>query len=214
MDSIQHVLSQDERWEAIQRAFAHFVDGAEIPRARRLWISKYADKPSFALSHFVSECCKLFELPNRRKDIIQITLRELMVQQHGGTAAAKPELAATVDDSGAHTALSVFQVVIRQLGLLAGDDAARGMRQYIIGNLDRVELDGSSRSELQSWLSGHQLQLVSAVRVSSMQLMINLAYISLCEFCGPVRADSILHEAIREAADCPEGKQFDPAKLL
>ena len=88
------------------------------------------------------------------------------------------------------------------------------MRRYVIGNLERVELNARARNELQLWLAGNQPSLDSAIPVSSMQLMINLAYVSLCEYCGPVKADAILHDAIQEASLRPEAKTFDPLKLL
>ncbi len=217
MNAVQHLLSQEERWEAIARAFGQFVNVEQVGQAKRLWMSKYSEKPSFALNHFVGECCKLFEMVERRKDIIQIALRELVIQQHGGQPSATKAGAAgeaSAQGGAGDNALAVFQLVLGLLTRFAGDDAARGMRRYVIGNLERVELNARARNELQLWLAGNQPSLDSAIPVSSMQLMINLAYVSLCEYCGPVKADAILHDAIQEASLRPEAKAFDPLKLL
>ena len=216
VDSIRQVLTQEQRWDAIARAFAQFIEGDAVSDAKRLWLAKYAEKPSFALNHFVGECCKLFQLGDRRKEIIQVALRELIIQQHGGTAtsATASDVTKAAAGEASDPSLVVFQLVINQLTLLAGKEAGQGVRRYVMANLERVELAGTTRRELQFWLSGSQPHLESSIPLPSMQLMVNLAYVSLCEYCGPVKADFILNEAVRDVAQLPEASGFDPSRLL
>lgn len=218
------MMTQEEKRKIIIEAFRPYLNLEQSKQALMLWAEKYADKPAFTLQRFVRECCTLFSLEKERPVLMESLIRKLTDspsrQSSEQNENASPSITSAsgnevVRESGnGDMATSVFELAVQHLCTIAGKQQGAGIRQYMINNLEGLSLERSSRSAMEMWLSGKIPVIDADISLENMQHMINFAYIALCEYCGPMKADTILDEAIKRTAQSPLAADFPPEKLL
>ena len=52
----------EQKKTAIEQGLRPFLTGDSLVYALQIWETKYAEKPTFALQHFISELCDSFSL--------------------------------------------------------------------------------------------------------------------------------------------------------
>lgn len=210
-------MTLEDKQAAIILALRPFLTTGQIQSALAIWTEKYADKPTFALQHFVGECCRLFNIENARSQLLRSLVEELSAggrKNHSQIEPPRHSAEVTPVNEADGRAVTVFQLVIEQLCVMAGAQHGKNVRHYILANLQRLALDRMTQKSLEMWLTDHMTTIDMAITLKHMQLMVNLAYVALCEYCGPVRADTMLHETIRLVAQHPAARGFAPAQLL
>ena len=229
-----------EKQNAIQEALQSLLNDAQLDKAMQIWRLKHADKPAFALQHFVRECCASLSLPEKRSEMLQCLVQKLTALQMriresadvpvrtepvAADPAFKQEPLPSISGQetkvgasavpGLNGALQVFQMVIENICSDSGREASIGIRTSLVNNLAPLRLTQGTRAAIENWLFGREKALgIVDVPLSAMQRMVNLAYVGLCEACGPVKADAILDNAVRRAARTATACNFDPVRLL
>ncbi len=205
-------MSSHERTAAIRQALSAFMTPQQVSAAVALWQEKYSGKPTFSLQYFVRECCAQFSLEAQRSQILQGLVKAL-TDKHVKVATGSSSDAA-VEGAEADAALHVFQLLFRQItdgaGLLRGQE----IRRYVAAGLGKMNASNAVKRSLELWLTGSMPVIEAAVPLPVMTALINRAYVGLCEYCGPVEADRILHEAVTHTASSAAARQFAPQRLL
>jgi len=62
----------------------------------------------------------------------------------------------------------------------------------------KLKLEARSEQRIRAWLSGQSTQLTANFSVDALQKLVNLAYIAMCQYVGPVKADQFLAQALKE----------------
>lgn len=187
---IQH-LSDDELWEALA-----------------LWEDNYASVENFTAQRFLSDILTTAELRGKRVRILQSLVRALAAPAATLLPDPKEQLlvfrmrrgkTSLVTTSRDPLVVACSSLLSRILKGLDDNNRLR-MRLFILDQLEKSRIDMTLRAAVRTWLSEQtRLQLDSAA-ISDLRKLINLAYIGLCEYIGPVAADSALNRAYQGLA--------------
>lgn len=188
---------------AIEGALSAYLPQDSIGNVVRIWEEKYALQPTFALQRFLNEFCNNETLKSQRSQILQSLIRALSGADgrplEGSTSSAIAAMAASVATPAAanNAAVQCCTRLIENVFARTPGDMHVKMRLYLIGNLPGMKLPQASVRALQAWLS-QQYRIPADISIEDKALrhLVNLSYISLCEFLGPVKADQLLHEAV------------------
>lgn len=201
-------MSISQKKAAIQGALSGYLSDDRLDHALLVWEEKYSEQPTFALQRFINEFCDNSTLSAQRSKILQSLIKALSGAD--GRPLDKPmgipelntpaELQASpasrpvsnTDDSIA-CCTKLIETVFSQL---PGDMHVK-IRLYLIDNLPGMKLNGMTQRAVHAWLS-QQYRIPNDIHMEEKALrhLINLTYISLCEFLGPIKADRMLHEAV------------------
>ena len=186
---------QHDRSAAIKVALGAFLDPQQTARAVGLWHEKYAAQPTFSVQYFVRECCALFGVESLRNQLVQSLVLEL-------------------DGPRAEADVLTFQLLFRALTDSAGQLRGREISRYVADGLVKMPLAKDVKRSLELWLNRDMPVIEAVVPIPVMVTLVNRAYIGLCEYCGPVKADQMLHECVGRVASMPAAQQFHPRELL
>jgi hypothetical protein len=199
----------------------HFAED-ELLAALTLWEGKYANKPSFALNEFLGEVASTTERKLERAKLY----RELVGALTGPLSALLPDpeplllnwrqrtgvvapLPAIAQDSQArHTFEALSRVLFNDLEA----ELLPRFRRFAAGNLGGLQVDNEQRIRVRAWLEqGTEFQL-AGLGLEPLRQLLNLLYIGLCEYLGPVVADQRLSRAVYQVET--QHLAFSPRKLL
>jgi len=188
---IQH-LADDELWEALA-----------------LWEDNYAAVENFTAQRFLSDILTSAELRGKRVRILQSLVRALSAPASTLLPDPKEQLlvfrmrrgkTSRVTTSRDPLVVACSSLLSRILRGLDDNNRLR-MRLFILDQLEKTRIDMTLRAAVRTWLSEQtRLQLDNAA-VSDLRKLINLAYIGLCEYIGPVSADAALNRAYQALAE-------------
>lgn len=201
-DNEATIMSISQKKIAIEGALTPYLSDDHLIRAIRIWEEKYSQQPTFALQRFINEFCDNATLIAQRSQILQSLIRALSGAdgrprdrppvQYKAEANTPISTQAVADES-----IVCFSTLIESVFASTPGDMHIKMRLFLIENLPGMKLPAMAQRALHAWLS-QQYRIPDDVRIEEKALrhLINLAYISLCEYLGPIKADRLLHDAI------------------
>ncbi|AYC34153.1 hypothetical protein D3880_18075 [Pseudomonas cavernae] len=199
-------MSLSTRRRAIYTGLVGHFSEDELWPLLSLLEAKYADKPPFALNEFLAEVASRSGRKLERAKLY----RELVGALTSSPAQLLPDPAPRLEawrQSAGRTAVEVsgpdararqtFDALSRILLELLEADLVPRLRRFAAGNLSGMQLDAELR--LRGWLEqGGSLDL-TALTLEHLRVLLNLLYIGLCEYLGPVAADQLLSRAVQQA---------------
>lgn len=193
-----------EKKLAIEGALTPYLSDDNLMQALRIWEEKYALQPTFALQRFLNEFCDSATLKAQRSQILQSLIRALsgadgkpLDGRRREAVAARPATAAAAPVAASNTAVQCCTQLVEEVFRRTPGDMHVKMRLFMLQSLPSMKLPQMTQRAVHAWLS-QQYRIPADVNIEEKALrhLVNLAYISLCEFLGPVKADQILHEAV------------------
>ncbi|WP_225579181.1 hypothetical protein [Pseudomonas sp. PDM14] len=95
-------------------------------------------------------------------------------------------------------ARETFEALTETLfGLLDAEMVPR-LRRFAAGNLNGMQVDTELRLRLRGWLEQGGTLGLTALGLEQLRMLLNLLYIGLCEYLGPVTADQVLTRAVQK----------------
>ena len=212
------------RRRAIFTGMRPYFDDHELLEAINLWQAEYAQKPKFALSVFVARCCNTPQLKAQRATILgaifsaldfpenKLLSDPLEVLKHSRSAAAAHQHMA--DDK-----TKVFSELLTHILLKFNEHDQRLIRDYLVAHLPKIKTDERRSMHLRVWLSqqADNLQINSLqanYSIEILQQLINVSYVAMCEYVGPVKADQFLAQAKKETEPLAASLSFKLHDLL
>ena len=117
----------------------------------------------------------------------------------------------------ANPALPVFDAVImaflKQLDAI-DQKITRKLRQSILSQVSLRLSTLAERKSLNAWLTGAADKLDINIELVDMQICLNHAYHSACDYLGPVEADEILEKAVTETEELAISTEFSPSNFF
>ena len=216
--SVDNTINHD-RSIAIKTALGAFLDPQQTAQAIGLWQEKYANQATFSVQYFVRECCAMFGVESQRNQLVQSLVMELNGQRMKSmtkNSAREKSSSSNSNNDGpqAEAAMQTFQLLFRALTDSAGPLRGREISRYVADNLPKMSLAKDARRSMEMWLKGEMPLVEAVVPVPVLIDLVNRAYVGLCEYCGPVKADQILHESVGRIARTAAAQQFHPQQLL
>ena len=115
---------------------------------------------------------------------------------------------ATPDSAAQTTFLALNQALLEQLDV----QQQQALRRFAAGSLNGMEVSQELGLRLRAWLEQGAADGVESLGLEQLRKLLNLLYIGLCEFLGPVRADRVLSQAVARVEEL--GAAFSPRRLL
>lgn len=176
-----------------------FLQGKTLANALILWDEKYAHKPTFALQHYLRELCNDLEIAHMRSRMLQALVSTVSSAQDDHRASGQPTRYNTAPAAAKPSnspILLTFMALVEGLIDAPGGDASTRTRLYVLENLTKVQMSTSERWGFHAWLN--QVAPLAGItpNIHTMQQVINLAYVALCEYLGPIKADQILQNTV------------------
>lgn len=203
-----------DRSIAIKTALGAFLDPQQTAQAVILWHEKYATQATFSVQYFVRECCALFGVEPLRNQLVQSLVLELNSQRMNPGAEKSVKKKNNSVSPQNEIAVQTFQLLFRALTESAGPLRGREISRYVADGLPKMALPKDAKRSLEMWLNRDMPVIEAAVPIPLLTDLVNRAYVGLCEYCGPVKADQILHECVGRVARTTAGQQFHPQQLL
>ncbi len=198
-------MNPSQKRKAVEEALMPFIHGKTLANALILWDEKYAHKPTFALQHYLRELCSDLEIAHMRSRMLQAlvsTFSSLQDDRQSRTPASYSPRPITPATSAHKTTSSpillMFMDLVEQLIAAPGGDASTRIRLYVLENLEKIPLLTQERWAFQGWLNEMAPLTGTTPNINTMQQVINLAYVALCEYLGPIKADQILQNTVSE----------------
>lgn len=188
-----------------------FIQGKTLINALILWDQKYAHKPNFALQHYLRELCSDLEIAHMRSRMLQAlvstfsslqdTRQNNALSDQQTRARATHTMSQTAQAAAKNSSspvLLMFMALVEQLIDSAKSDAATRVRLYVLENLETIPLQTQERWAFHSWLNQIAPLTGTTPNITTMQQVINLAYVALCEYLGPIKADQLLQNTVSD----------------
>ncbi len=114
--------------------------------------------------------------------------------------------------------MTVFAVLISKIIIetkFPNGNGYSAFKETLKEELFKAELSEQNRHQILSWANALNLKVFKKnIVADELCSAVHCIYIALCEAFGPVKADSILDQAIQQTSKSPAAKTFSPRKLL
>lgn len=203
----------EQKKMAIEQGLTPFLSGEPLGYALRLWELKYAGDPIFALVRFVNELYESAGLTAPRTKVLQSLIRALnklpdpLSKAHGQTV--HPTIIEESHDDAIHVCCLLVDTLIHRLP----HDEGAGVRRYLLDHLKQLKQPEPILNAIRAWLSQQQ-PIATPIPTTVLTRIVNLAYVALCEYEGPTKADRALHEAVLIVEKAARGAKFPVRRLL
>lgn len=197
-------VSQSHRRRALYTGLKNHLPPADILAALNLYEARYAREPQFAVRYFVADVVKNINSKVPAKAL----LSDLLASLAKPTEALLPDPGAALAAYRANPAalplqrfiipeLHAFQLLITKWLAKLDPMLVNDVLVYVARHLYELEIESLLKSKLASWLAKIESEL-SMVEVDTADLrhVVNLFYIAICRYAGPMRADASLAEAV------------------
>jgi len=188
---IQH-LSEDELWESIA-----------------IWEDVYAGEAHFSAQKFLSDILATPELRSKRVRILQSLIRAQSAPPSSLLPDPREQLlvfrmrrgkASAVTSSRNPAVVACSSLLSRILRNLDDNNRLR-MRLFLLDQLEKSGISAPTRAAIRVWLSEQTRLLLASAEAGDLRRLINIAYVGLCEYIGPVAADAALNRAFTQIGD-------------
>lgn len=209
------------RRRAIYTGLAGHFSDEELWPLLALWENKYSDKPPFALNEFLAEVvlrterklerARLYRelvgaLTGSPDNLLPDPEMQLAAWRQGRNEAARS--VASPDAAAQTTFLALNQVLLEQMD----SSQQQALRGFAAGNLAGMQVSAELGLRLRAWLEQGALDGIESLGIEQLRKLLNLLYIGLCEFFGPVRADRMLSQAVSRVEE--QGLACSARRLL
>jgi len=199
-------MSLVTRRRAIYTGLAGHLAGDELLAVLCLWEDRYAEKPPFALNEFLAE---VVQASGQRLERARL-YRELVGALTGPLSALLPDPAPQLhawrqqqgrqapEPSEHGQARHSFGLLSQAMLTALGCEQGERLRRFAAGNLGGMQVDDATRLRLRAWLLQGDEQGLLGLAPEQLRKLLNLLYIGLCEFLGPVAADRLLSQSVQQ----------------
>jgi hypothetical protein len=187
------------------------------------WQNIYSQKSKFELNHFLSDCKSTPEIASSRSGLYRKMIALLVSEQKDLLEDPWPLMLAykknkdnldNITSVAIESWSEIFTKVMHELFSRMSLDTQRSVSSYVIQHLSTLGLPQSLVYSFQLWT--HKKGIIDTHQADRAQLkkLLNLTYIAICEFIGPIQADQFLSNAIKEVHFIHRNNSELDARLL
>jgi hypothetical protein len=191
-----HIMNLEEKRKAIEHGLMPFLTDEYLQRALQLWENNYASQPTFALQKFIGEVCTNKTLAAQRIKILQSVIRALSEP----IPKAHAEIGDHSRDKTSAEELLIFMSLIDKLLAQCKNNDAVKVRLFMVEAIEKSAIPIFLQRTLRAWISQLYPLKDIAVDIHTRQQLVNTTYVALCEYYGPIEADSMLHTAMHHVS--------------
>lgn len=205
---------------AVYTGLKPFLNASEIAPALSLWETEFSSKPNYALASFVTRYCTTDELRRIRTQILSAIIaalespESLLLSDPGSQVGRLTMSDADTQQVVLDAKNSIFIALSARLWAAVDEMTERSIIDFILRNLTHLKLSGEHAGSLKDWFINRSAMFPANFELSTLQKLINLNYIALCEYYGPVKADRLLSQATHAVEAEATQLQFNLHDLL
>jgi len=211
-------LRFEEKRIAVEQGLMPFLDGERLLLALQIWEEKYSNEPIFGLTRFVNELCDSTALQVQRGKVLQALIQTLLSSSSPAQApldaAAPPVKVAQSSRVPQQDATWTCMLLVDTLMRGLSPEKSGGVRLYMLNNLGTLRQPEAVQTALRAWLNQQQNTISVSIAESVLTRIVNLAYVALCEYEGPIKADHMLHNAVLTVEKMATNYSFPVRRLL
>ena len=211
-------LRFEEKRIAVEQGLMPFLDGERLLLALQIWEEKYSNEPIFGLTRFVNELCDSTALQVQRGKVLQALIQTLLSSSSPAQApqldAAPPVKVAQSSRVPQQDATWTCMLLVDTLMRGLSPEKSGGVRLYMLNNLGTLRQPEAVQTALRAWLNQQQNAISVSIAESVLTRIVNLAYVALCEYEGPIKADHMLHNAVLTVEKMATDSSFPVRRLL
>jgi hypothetical protein len=214
-------MNLELRRRAIYTGLKPFLNATEMAQALSMWETDFSSKPPYALASFVTRCCTTDDLRRIRTQILRALITALeapesLLLSDPGSQVGKYTMADDEDSSAIvlDAKNSIFVALSKALWMAVDEATEKSTVDFILRNLVHLQLKAEQSRKLRDWLINRNTTFPCNFELSTLQKLINLNYIALCEYYGPVKADKLLSAATHATGTEAIQRQFNIHDLL
>jgi hypothetical protein len=187
------------------------------------WQNIYSEKSQFEINHFLTDCKNIPEIASSRSWLYRKIIVLLVSEKNELLEDPWPLMLAyknNIDELNNISSVSdenwseIFTTVMHELFSKLHSDTQRSVSRYIIQNLSQLKLPQSLANSFHVWTDKKSIIDTHEADRAQLKKLLNLAYIAICEFVGPIQADQFLSNAIKEAHVIHSHSKLDARLLL
>lgn len=175
------------------------------------WEAHYSQQPAFALQRFLNDICNTALLRSQRSHMLQSVIQSLSRPPEPTAEPVTAQVAEAVladihvldqvqslhDEQHAQHIACFESLVDRVLARVSVPESEQ-LRQYVLAHVDRVGLPKDGMRAMRAWLTGQQGVQQGVFELKHLQKVVNLLYVGLCEYLGPIKADRVLSMTVSQ----------------
>ncbi len=198
-------LETIQKKRALYTGLRPFLQDAQIFEALLLWETRYASTPTFSVRYFVADVVRDINPDIEHKKLLVALLSSMLKPAAellpDPTAAMeafrKRGPAATAQNYAPMPELEAFQLFVNKWLSLVASPIGNDIITFVSRNLPNLDITIDLSNKMTRWLNNPKQPFLAArVDVADLRKIINLFYISFCEYLGPTRADQLMAQAI------------------
>lgn len=188
-------------------------------KAVKIWQSEFSDKPVYALQPFITRLGSEFNFDIPRNVIqrtlinaLNVDISELPPDPLKNEDIDRPYLIATRE-----TARVFSMLVTSAIRIAESQDATTNLniKNAFSEGIKSLGFRPQYHDQLMSlFLAPVKEVLIEDLTVAQLQDIVHLLYVQMCEYLGPISADSIMSEAVRLTEALPEAASCPPRSFL
>ncbi len=190
------------RRRAVYTGMSPYFDDTDLLTALHLWQTSYSDKPKFALSEFLSICCKTKELKAQQNNILSSIYKAMELPEYLLFADPIDETSKKINvlakKKRADPTTVLFALFFESLLNKTHEDEVEAIRAFVAKHSAKLKLDQFQRSELFDWLNHETHTLTLHYDLQTLRQLINFAYIAIVEYKGAAKADQFVAQTIKD----------------
>ena len=196
------------RRRAIYTGLKPFFNQTDVFLALQVWEKDFSSLPTYVLNAYVKSLCTTLELKQQRGNIFRSLIHALEMPEKQLLADPGSQIYYKAKTTTFHerrlrasTRLdernTIFVAFMLQLFSFVDEVTEKNMRDFLIHNLASIKTEERRLSQLNDWLIDKHSTLQTNYDLDLLQKLVHLAYMFLCEYCGPVKADQHLAQSIK-----------------
>jgi hypothetical protein len=196
-------------------AMRPFLEDADLLYAMTIWQEKYASKTTYAFTQFLSECCRTQALKRNRPALLNAILKTLesaeqnLLRDPLNAQTSQFDILMTNQTQYVDANVVFVQFVENLLKNLGGDLEVK-TKAYLMKHVGaKLKLNTPQAFALKTWAYNNAATLDASFDNKQKQIMINILYIAICEYIGPIKADQLLATAVRQTEQLAITHQVD-----
>ncbi len=213
-------MSIHNQRRAIFTGMRPFLKDADLKIALEIWQEKYVDKPKTAYTQFIAESCGTKELKGKRSAILNSIFNALTLPEKEllpdpfNQQTNQFDIAFIQQENHIEANLVFVEFMQTLLSHLGGENESK-VRGYLVEHSEgKFNLNVQQMLALKMWLNNAKESFEISFSADDKRELINLAYIAMCQYIGPVKSDQVLSMSIKQTESFAKGKAVNVHAFL
>ncbi len=197
-------MNESQQRRAVFTGMRPFLNDDDLITALEVWQGKYAGRPKAEYTQFLSESCRSKEIRGKRSAILSSIFNSLTLPEDEllpdplNLQTNRFEFSLEQQETRIETNVvfsTFFQTLLTQLE----GEVESHVRQYLVESCDsHFNINAQQMLALKTWLGGVSEAFEIAFHIDDKRKLVNLAYVAMCQYVGPVKADQLLSASIKK----------------